>query len=86
MTAVSTRLVRTGGYLIESAATGELIREDTAKPNTYGHVVRDGLRVRWEITGGKYGPTLAAGRAWTKNGAWVRAIAAAHRRTKRGAK
>lgn len=79
MTAVTTRLVRSGGYLIESAATGELIVEDTGRPSTYGHVMRDGWRVRWEITEGKCGRTLAAGRTWTKGGAWVAAISAAHR-------
>jgi hypothetical protein len=64
VTAVSTRLLHYGA--------GD-------EPDIYGHVLRDGLHVRWEITAGKTGEPLAWGRTWTKGGAWVEAIHAAYR-------
>lgn len=81
MTAVSTRLLRTGGYLIEHAATGELIREDTSRPDTYG-TVRRRARFQWDWkiwTTGSVDRELAWGTTWTRSGAWVKANAAAHR-------
>lgn len=84
MTAVTTLLVRTGGYLIEHAATGEIIRQDTSRPDIYGHVYRIGLRAGWWISVWKSGPMLAYGRTWTRAGAWDAAIAAAHQRPQRG--
>ena len=61
---------------MSTAATTRLLRTD---PDIYGHVTRPGLRVRWLITDGKTGPTLAAGSTWTRGGAWVAASAAAYK-------
>lgn len=48
-------------------------------PDIYAHVQRHGLHVDWEITAGPTGEPYAWGRTWTKGGADVEAIAAAHR-------
>jgi hypothetical protein len=48
-------------------------------PDIYAHVRRHGLRVEWEITAGPTGEPLAWGITWTRGGANVEAIAAAHR-------
>lgn len=74
MTAVSTRLLRHGRTVVFTAAD-ELVYGGADEPDTYGHVIRDGWHVRWEITAGKCGEPLT----WTKSGAWLSASAAAHR-------
>lgn len=71
MTAVTTRAVRFGSYSLTPGGHDE--------PDIYGHVVRKGLRVHWEITAGPRGEPIAWGRTFTRGGAWVEAIAAAHR-------
>lgn len=81
MTAVMTRMVRSGKSPVIDASD-RLVMIDG--PDTYAHVWRVGLRVEWEITAGKYGESLAWGRTWTQAGAWVEAIAAAHRPSARG--
>jgi len=73
---VTTRMVRTGKSPV-IAADERLVMADGE--DVYATVVRYGLRVCWYITAGPYGRTLAAGRTWTRGGAWVRALAAAHR-------
>lgn len=77
MTAVSTRLLRTGSSAVVTAA-GDF-HQSAQGPNLYGHVVRAGTRVQWVVTEGRGGLVLAAGYAWTRSGAWTKASAAAHR-------
>ena len=77
MTAVSSRLLRYGRFAVTTAAD-ELFYGGIDEPDTYGHVTRDGWRVRWGITAGRCGEPLAWGRTWTKGGAWASASAAAH--------
>lgn len=73
------RMIRSGQYsLADDPQTGEP-RWDRSTPDIYGHVLRDGLRCRWMVTAEQDGPGLAEGRTWTRGGAWVKAIAAAHR-------
>lgn len=48
-------------------------------PDIYATVQRWRLRVYWLISVGEYGAVLAHGTTWTWGGAWVKAIAAAHR-------
>jgi hypothetical protein len=78
MTAVTSTLVRTGTlsrtYGPDTDTCGH-----TRQPDIYAHVWRSGLRHVWLISAGRSGRTLGHGRAWTRRGAMVRAIAAAHR-------
>lgn len=76
MTAVTTRLVRSGRSPVITAAD-QLVMGDG--PDIYAHVLRHRLHCHWQITAGKDGPQLAEGQTLTKGGAWVKAIAAAHR-------
>lgn len=76
MTAVSTRLLRHGKQATVTADDRLALGDG---PDIYGHVTRDSWRARWLITAGKTGSVLAAGRTWTRGGAWVAAIAAAHK-------
>ena len=76
MTAISTRRLRTGRSPVITA-DDQLVMGDG--PDIYGHVLRHRLHCHWQITEGPYGAELAEGRTWTKGGAWVEAIAAAHR-------
>ncbi len=72
-----TRLVRTGEAESWSAAE-EPVTENLGQPAIYGHVIQLGrLSYRWRITAGD--TVLAAGKAFTEGGAWVKAVAAAHR-------
>jgi hypothetical protein len=48
-------------------------------PDIYGTVERRGWRVRWSVRAGWNGEELSAGRTLTRGGAWVKAVAAAHR-------
>jgi hypothetical protein len=70
MTAVTTRLLRRGGRSPIPGGRDE--------PDVYGHVVRYGWRVNWDITAGRNGPLVTAGRTWTRQGAWTRAFQIAH--------
>lgn len=70
MSAVITRMVRTGAYGLVPAID---------QPDLYGHVTRVHLRHQWLVTAGRTGRVLAGGRALTRGGAWVKAIAAAHK-------
>lgn len=76
MTATSSRLIRYGRYMV-IPADGTLVYGGD-EPNIWGHITRAGLRVQWLITAEKTGRVLAAGRAWTRDGAWTRVAAAAH--------
>jgi hypothetical protein len=71
MTAVSSIPVRFGMVHLEPGGIDQ--------PDIYAHRYRKGLRVRWSITAGRDGDTLAWGWALTWGGAMVKAIAAAHR-------
>lgn len=77
MSAPSTFLVRSG---ISPAVTanGELVYGELS-PDIYAHVQRRGLHVGWEITAGLTGEPLAWGITWTRGGANVEAVCAAHR-------
>lgn len=78
MTAVSSSVVRFGRYAVITAAD-ETFFSPGDEPGIWAHVRRAGLKVEWEITAGKTGEQLAWGQTWTRGGAWVEAIAAAHR-------
>lgn len=78
MSVVTTRLLHYGHFAVFTAAD-ELVYGENDEPDIYGHILRDGWSVRWEITAGKKGEPLAWGRAWTERGAWGKASAAAHR-------
>lgn len=77
MTAVSTHLVRSG-MSPTVTAEGELVLGERG-PDIYAHVHRKGITVHWEITAGRTGEVLVFGHTWTRAGAMVEAIAAAHR-------
>lgn len=83
MTAVTTRMVRSGRSPVITAAD-QLVMTDG--PDIYAHVMRHRLHVHWQITEGAYGRQLAEGATWTRGGAWVEAIAAAHRPRSGGAR
>jgi len=78
MTALTSRMVRSGRSPVITADY-QLVLGDG--PDVYAHVIRLGRwrGVSWWITAGKDGKTIAVGRTWTRGGAWVKAIAAAHR-------
>ena len=78
MTATITRLVRTGAAHVFTAA-GAQVTENRGQVGIYGHVYRDGLRIHWYISAGRTGSVLTRGRTWTRGGAWVAALAAAHK-------
>jgi hypothetical protein len=78
MTAVSTRLLHYGRFAVFTA-DNRLVYAANDAPDIYGHVWRGRRYAWWEITAGKTGEPLAWGRTWTKGGAWVKAIRAAHR-------
>jgi hypothetical protein len=69
-------MVRSGRSPVITA-TDRLVMGDG--PDIYATVQRYRLRSYWLITAGQYGTVLAHGRTWTRGGAWVKAIAAAHR-------
>lgn len=77
-------LARSGMYSLADDPDTGLPRLGAGEPDIFAHVARRGLAVDWEITAGKYGEPLAWGRTWTRGGAWVEAIAAAHRPRKAG--
>lgn len=79
MTAVTTTLVRTGAYSLSPGVDSDVCGH-ADEPDIYAHRWRKGLRIRWAITSGRNGHTLAWGRTWTRRGAMVQAIAAAHRK------
>lgn len=66
------------GMSVTVTADGALVPAERG-PDIYGTVRRRGLHVDWEIHAGPTGEPLAWGRTWTKGGAWVEAIAAAHK-------
>ncbi len=60
------------------AATGELLRPSGPPVTLYGHVRRHKLHTDWTVTEGRNGRILRSGTAWTRQGAWTKATAAAH--------
>jgi hypothetical protein len=85
MTAVTSTLVRTGRYSLSPGPDSDMCGH-ADEPDIYAHRYRRGLRIRWFISAGRDGRTLAWGRAWTRGGALVKAIAAAHRTDATGAR
>jgi hypothetical protein len=78
MSAKTSQVLRYGKFNTV-AATGEFYGYGD-EPDIWGHVTRRGLfRWEWEITAGPTGEPLAWGITWTRGGANVEAIAAAHR-------
>jgi len=77
VSAKSTFLVRSG-MSPTVTADGYLVPGERG-PDIYATVQRHGLHVEWEITAGPTGEPLAWGITWTRGGANVEAIAAAHR-------
>lgn len=78
MTAVTSLLVRTGAYSLSPGPDSDVYGH-AAEPDIYAHVYRLRVRVAWRISAGRNGMTLAWGRTWTRGGAMVAAIRAAHR-------
>lgn len=80
MTAVTTIRIVTPAYATV-AATYELYTTGPARPDLYAHLSRPGRRYRWTVTAGANPAALtrAQGRAWTRDGAVGKAIAAARR-------
>lgn len=78
MIAVTSTLVRTGAYSLSPGPDSDVYGH-AAEPDIYAHVYRLRVRVAWRISAGRNGMTLAWGRTWTRGGAMVAAIAAAHR-------
>ena len=77
MSEPTVRLVRSGRSPVITA-DNVLVMGDG--PDIYAHVQRAGfVSWHWEITAGRDGEPLAWGWTWTSGGAWVEAIAAAHR-------
>jgi hypothetical protein len=76
VSASSTFLVRSGMSPIVTT-DGRIVYGERG-PDIYAHVQRRGLHVEWEITAGPTGEPLASGETWTRGGANVAAIAAAH--------
>lgn len=74
---MTTLLVRTTSYTLV-AATQDFYQ--TVSGKVFGHVADEGWPVQWAITRSRRGgPALASGSAFTRDGAWGQAIAAAHR-------
>lgn len=48
-------------------------------PDIYGHVRRHTVHTDWFVTEERQGRVLQSGTAWTRNRAWAKATAAAHR-------
>lgn len=84
MTAVTSVVVRTGRYSLSPGPDSDVCGHAN-QPDIYAHVYRKGLRLRWSISVGRGGRLLKAGKAWTRGGAMVAAIAAAHRSDATGA-
>lgn len=76
MTAVITFVARYGKSAVFTA-DDQLVMTD--EPNIYGHLVRRGLHIEWDITAGKAGEVLSWGTALTQGGARWKAIAAAQK-------
>lgn len=73
---MTTRMVRSGRSPVITA-DDRLVLADG--PDVFAHVHRSVLRVAWSISYGPFGEDVASGRTWTKSGARLAAIAAAHR-------
>lgn len=70
--------VRTGVYSRAPGVDSDVCGH-AAEPEIWAHVYRLRLRHAWRISAGRGGLTLDWGRTWTRGGAMVAAIAAAHR-------
>jgi hypothetical protein len=78
MTAVTSLLVRTGACSL-APGLGSDVCGHADEPDIYAHVYRLRLRFAWRISAGRGGMTLGWGRTWTRGGAMVAAVRAAHR-------